>query len=243
MISSVSNLCFKTSEYEKALSHFKDYKLELALSKHFGCSIQSAVSKELAKGLEVCSIQSPFYGIDGRIFESNSSLKEYKEIAKDITDWAVNYRVPNIVFGSPKQRLVTNEIERSRAIEFLYFLNELSSNATHWSLENNPKIYGANWLISIEEILSTLSSFNLSNLKLNLDIGATIYSGEQDLACQGTTLMQTGHIHLNSIGLKIPDKNALELLSAIQESFMTDNTEISLECLNLDIHEISRILK
>ena len=242
-LSTISNLCFLDKDYEEALGCFEGYNLELALSKHFKCSIQDALKKELGENLNVVSIQSPFYGVEGRIFESKKSLCNYMAIASDITLWARNNNIRNIVFGSPKQRFVSSDIENNRAIRFLHFLNEISDSSTFWSIENNPTIYGTNWMTSLEEILGILVSENLSYLKLNLDIGAAVFSKEHSVLNNASLLSKIGHVHLNSIGLKLPNKASYEFLSNLESLGVLQGIEVSLECLNIELDVLLKLLK
>ena len=242
-LSTISNLCFLDNEYEEALGCFEGYKLELALSKHFKCSVQDALKKELGENLNVVSVQSPFYGVEGRIFESKKSLYNYMTIASDITLWARNNNIRNIVFGSPKQRYVSSDIENKRAIRFLYFLNEISDSTTYWSIENNPMIYGANWMTSLEEILGILVSEDLSHLKINLDIGAAVHSKEHSVLNNASIFSKIGHVHLNSIGLNLPNKASFEFLSNLESLGVLQDIEVSLECLNIELDVLLELLK
>lgn len=240
MISSISNLCFIESQYDQAIKKFSKINLtfELALSKHFKMHILDILESDLILTINCISIQSPFFGINGNIFESDVNLNNYIEISEKITDYAKRNKIKNIVFGSPKQRNVNSENELHRAKRFFSHLNSISNEKTYWSIENNPTDYGTNFLNDIYQVNSFLVDNNYNNLRINLDIGALCQS-ENDKNFDLEIMNKVGHVHLNSMFLKLPNNREISFLKKIK-SKVKENVFISLECLNIELNELER---
>ena len=192
-------------------------------------------------GLKIVSMQSIWYGVKDSIFsdiETQKRLTDYTEQAIDFAD-AINCK--NLVFGCPKNRMLESSSRHDDAFMFFNAIGRLASaKGCVIALEPNPTIYGTNFLNTTAETVKFLSELDNPGIKLNLDMGAIIYNGE-DLGTIKGNIDWVNHIHISEPNL-VPIKRRLELHSEIMSMF-SDDQIFSIEMKQVDQSIIRETIK
>jgi len=161
-------------------------------------------------GLRISSMQSICYGKKENIFgtaEENEELRRY--VCKAI-DFARLIECKNIVFGCPKNRIITSEVtQHSVGIDFFKFVgNYAAGKDVVVSIEPNPKIYGTNFLNTTSEAIKFIEEVNSPGIMLNLDLGTMIENGE-NLDTIEKHILKIHHIHVSEPNLARIEKRSL----------------------------------
>lgn len=129
--------------------------------------------------LEIISMQSILFGRTENLFGSKEERKTLVEYNKKAIDFASVINCKNLVFGSPKNRIISNKEQYSIAVDFF---SELGSYAvkknTTISIEANPVIYGTNFINTTEQAVSLVNDVKNEGFRINLDLGTIIQNGE-----------------------------------------------------------------
>ena len=194
--------------------------LEIAPSKLFGENpyehIEPAVifaNKLRADfALDVVSMQSIWYRRDERVFENERERGFLFDYTKKAVDFASAVGCGNVVFGSPKNRVIKDKSQMSLARDFFFGLGEYASEKkTVLAIEPNPELYGTNFLNTTKEALDFCRDAASGGLKVNLDFGTIIANGEDvDFSLEDVRLI--GHVHISEPNLK-PIKKRREHLN------------------------------
>ena len=115
--------------------------------------------------------------------------------------------IPNLVFGSPKQRVIPEAMSREQAgATAVAFFRSLGDRAEGCciAIEPNAAAYGTNFLNSMEEALAFVEMVDHPAITLNFDIGALHMNGDFDqleaLAQRGASLIS--HVHFSEPNLE-----------------------------------------
>ena len=134
--------------------------------------------KELKSfNLKIISMQSLLYNSKNcELFTSPKKRKNFYNQLKKIIKLAAKLNIPNLVFGSPKNRIIPNNISKidaeKIAIKVFRKLGDYAyKNKTKISIESNPKIYGTNFLNNIYETYDFVKKVNHKSIKIILDTG------------------------------------------------------------------------
>lgn len=187
----VSNLAWKPNERLEAykiLAHHNIHGLEMApglfLSEASDCFEPTTTELKLAVdeiedyGLKLVSMQSLLFGVQGAaLFAGPDSLGRFVAGMKRAIVLAGRLSIPNMVFGSPKQRVIPDDMTTEKATEHAATVfRELGEHAraagTTLLMEFNPPDYGTNFLNTFRQALDFVKVVNHDALKLVLDIGA-----------------------------------------------------------------------
>jgi sugar phosphate isomerase/epimerase len=133
-----------------------------------------------AYGLEVCSMQSLWYGRGERLFAGGAgeraALADYTRRA---VDFAAACRCRSLVLGSPKNRRIENPAQRPLAVEFLREISEYANTrGCAVALEANPAAYDTNFINTTREAADICREAACRGLGINLDTGAMILNSE-----------------------------------------------------------------
>lgn len=209
---SISNLAWNPCEnikiYEK-MREFGFIGLEIAPTKIFGSepynklaeaeNFKNNLNKEY--GLSISSMQSVWYGISGNIFVEDDKIRLIDYTKKSIL-FAKKIDCKNIVFGSPKNRIIVGEGYEKKAISFFKEIAEFGyMNGVVISIEPNPKIYGTNFVNTTFEAFDLVKKVNNKNFKVNLDFG-TIIENNEDIKKILSNIDLVNHIHISEPYLK-----------------------------------------
>jgi len=161
--------------------------------------------KKLNGKLEVISIQSIAYGINYNLFRNFEENKLFFEHIMKVLKFADNFKIPNIVFGCPKNRNIENPANIELGINFFKSLDkELDKFNTTLSLEPNPEIYGTNFLNNTFQVIDFINYNELNNIKLNFDFGSFELNKEKfDSIDNYINLIN--HVHISKPNLEYTD--------------------------------------
>lgn len=150
-------------------------------------------------GLKISSLQSIWYGRREKIFGCEEERNVLFKYTKAAIDFASVLECENIVFGCPVNRQCggNSEAAYSIAVDFFYLLGEYAAeHGTLVAMEANPAIYNTDFVTHTKEAVQLVKAVNSRGFKLNLDIGAVIYNGE-NLVCLEKDFALINHIHIS----------------------------------------------
>lgn len=157
-------------------------------------------------GLEICSLQSIWYGRREKIFGTNEERDALLEYTKKAIDFAEVVGAKNLVFGCPKNRCIGLSDDRKVAVLFFKELGDYAAeHSTVLSMEANPVIYGTNFINETKEAIELIQEVDSIGFKLNLDFGTISYNGEsvEELV---PYIDDINHVHISEPNLKLIGK-------------------------------------
>ncbi len=159
---------------------------------------------------KIISMQSLFYNTtDCFLFGDEKQQKNFVNHFKKIIFLAHKLQIPNLVFGSPKNKKIPTLMKKKDAIQisikiFRLIAKEAKKYNIIIALESNPKIYGSNFLNNINETYKLIKLINRKNIKLILDTGEILVHKNQSKVNKiiKKTIKQINHVHLSEPLLK-----------------------------------------
>ena len=140
---------------------------------------------------------------------------------------AGRFSIPNLVFGSPRQRVVPPELTApdalEQAAELFWSLGDRARAAgTKIAIEANPAAYGTNFLTTLSEALAFIQQVDHPAIAAILDLGAMHMNGEYDAVVEQLPKLmpRLNHVHVSEPQLAPAPRCAEDLapvLSALQE--------------------------
>lgn len=155
--------------------------------------------------LRVVSMQSLLFGVQGAALFGSAAERERFEtgIARAIrlAGWV---GVPNLVMGSPANRVIPEAMDRAaaeiEARETFRRLGDLClANRTVLALEPNPRAYGTNFLTTIAEATAFAQIVDHPGITINFDLGSLHMNGEIDRVepLFAAARDRTSHVHVS----------------------------------------------
>lgn len=151
-------------------------------------------------GLEVCSMQSIWYGIGQNIFGSQRDRLFLEDYTKKAILFAQSMGIKNLVFGSPKNRNMAVESEENYhiALDFFKKLGDFAhSHDTVLAIEPNPAVYGTNFLNYTKQACEFVKRADSPGLMVNADMSTIIYNKENPHVIK-TYKNLINHIHISA---------------------------------------------
>jgi len=169
----------------------------------------AALSAMAAAGLELVSMQSLLFGVTGAaLFEGEGPRAVFVAAMERAIELARRLGVPNLVFGSPRQRAYPDSLSAAEAGEqaagvFRLLGDRALAAGTRIAMEPNGRAYGTNFLNRVEEAEAFVRMVDHPGVVLNFDIGALHMEGDFDRieAIAAAALPTIGHVHLSEPGL------------------------------------------
>lgn len=166
---------------------------------------RAAVAAMERAGLKLVSMQSLLYGMQGAaLFGPEPALAAFRAGMSRAIALAGRFGIPNLVFGSPAQRVIPPGMDPARARAFAAGLframgDEAAAAGTHLGVEFNPPAYGTNFLTTAEEALAFVAEVDHPAVTLILDIGALHMNGHfADLpALARAAAGRISHVHMS----------------------------------------------
>lgn len=196
------------------------------------------------KGLEICSMQSIWYGKTENLFNSKMELEILKEYSLKAILFAKALRCKNLVFGCPKNRYMGKKVTFREgyniAKEFFKVLGDFAyENGTCFSLEPNPIIYNTDFINTTAEAVDIVKEINCPGLKVNLDFG-TIIANNENLS--DIDVSYVNHIHISEPGLQL-----IQVREAHEQLLRLMNKSgykgfVSIEMIKSTISDIEKVL-
>ncbi len=156
-------------------------------------------------GLELVSMQALLFGVKGaQLFGSDAERSRFFTGMSRAITLADRFSIPNLVFGSPKQRVVPDDMSaetaQAVAIDTFRRLGDLAAKArTCLAIEANPVAYGANFLTEVGTAADFVIAVDHPAVRLILDVGAMHLNDQFDaipdvIARHGARL---SHVHIS----------------------------------------------
>ena len=170
-------------------------------------------------GFVLPSMQSIWFGRTENLFGSTEEKTSLIEYTQKAIDFAETIGCKNLVFGCPKNRSMPDGVESKEAYPFFKELGEYAAEHNCViAIEANPPIYNTNFINTTKQALDFISRIDTSGLRLNLDVGAMVYSREGVSVLYGYE-KYISHVHISEPYLKPIEKRAIhkELASYLKE--------------------------
>jgi len=219
---SISNIGWKENDDYIVYQLMKKYGysgLEIAPTRIFPVSPYNKLEEATFWALElnrnygfgVPSMQSIWYGRQERIFGTKEERQVLLDYTKKAIDFAHAIGCRNLVFGCPRNRVLSDDMDCSVAIEFFRELGEYAlSKNTVIGMEANPPIYNTNFINDTKSALELIWQVNSKGFKLNLDTGTMIYNGESTSELIGN-VQYINHVHISEPNLKPIEERELHI--------------------------------
>ena len=159
-------------------------------------------------GLQLVSMQSLLYGVeDAALFGDDGQQQRFTDAMHRAIDLAGRFAIPNLVFGSPRQRLIPKRTDDDAAIDhaantFAALADRATEAGTVIAMEPNPAAYGTNFLTSLQEAAAFVAAVDHPALRLNFDLGAVIMNGD---AARAPDLARAVASHVHHVHVSEPD--------------------------------------
>ena len=152
-------------------------------------------------GFPICSMQSIWYRRTESIFGPQNEVDSLIEYTREAILFAEAVRCPNLVFGSPKNRIIPENRKREDAADFFRAIGDFAyEHGAAIALEAVPEAYGTNFLNLTSDVYDFVTMVNSKGLKMNLDCGTLLINGE-DPAAVGRYLPVVNHVHISEAAL------------------------------------------
>ncbi|WP_187431075.1 hypothetical protein ROLI_046030 (plasmid) [Roseobacter fucihabitans] len=189
--------------------------------------IQTALAEVDDAGLKLVSMQSLLFGVEGAaLFGPQEAHERFEAGMAAAIDLAAEVGIPNLVVGSPKQRIIPDTMPQkdaeARAQEVFHRLGDRAAAAgTILAMETNPEVYGTNFLTHTPQTLAFVRQLAHPAVQVNLDVGAMMINGEFDTSRDAirATAPQLSHVHISAPALDpAPDDivNTSEILQLLR---------------------------
>ena len=166
---------------------------------------EAALAPMRSAGLELVSMQSLLFGVEGvALFGGPAERERFEEAMLRAIHLAGMLGIPNLVFGSPRQRVIPKimglEEAESIAVEVFRRLGDAATaEGTVLGMESNPKVYGTNFMNNAEETAAFVARVNHPAIQIILDVGAMHLNGDfETLPLFVTThASKISHVHFS----------------------------------------------
>ncbi|MEE4155023.1 MAG: sugar phosphate isomerase/epimerase family protein [Erythrobacter sp.] len=168
-------------------------------------SAHQALAEMADAGLALVSMQSLLFGVEGAaLFEGEEARHRFELGMIRAIELAGRFGIPNLVFGSPRQRQVPEGVAMETALgqanELFAALGDRAlAVGTRIAIEANPAAYGTNFLTTLGEAFAFVERVDHPAITAILDLGAMHMNGEFEevparVAAIGARL---SHVHVS----------------------------------------------
>jgi len=208
--------------------------------------------KELQKyNLQLVSMQSLLYGAnDCYLFYSKKQRINFIQHLSKIIVLAKKLKIPNLVFGSPKNRIIPSnmkyKVAEKIAIKTFRKIGKIAQqNNVYFSIESNPKEYGTNFLNNIHQTYKLVKKIKSRNIKIVLDTGEILMNSESQNIEKIIKKCRKfiNHVHISKPYLKpVNNKNfIIKLINTLKK--YNYKKWVSIEMRNQDKNNFENIVK
>lgn len=178
-----------------------------------------ALAEIVDRGLSLVSMQSLLFGVPGAgLFDGEQARTKLVRGMERAIALAGRFGIPNLVFGSPRQRRVPEGLPMSDALDqAAEVFNGLAVAAqvagTKIAIEPNPAAYGTNFLNTLDEAIDFVARIDHPAVVAILDLGAMHMNGQFDATCAAIPklLPRLNHVHVSEANLAPAPYDAAEL--------------------------------
>lgn len=161
--------------------------------------LAAAIAKEIQShwGFSICSMQSLWYGLTERIFGTPEERDFLLQYTYSAIDFAAALGCPHVVFGSPRNRVIQNPMQKLLGEQF-FASCAAYAETKHIiiGLEANPTYYNTNYINTTSEALELVQAINSPSFKLNLDLG-TILTNQENLEVVKSFISYISHVQIS----------------------------------------------
>jgi sugar phosphate isomerase/epimerase len=158
-----------------------------------------------AAGLELVSMQSLLFGVEGAaLFGARAERDRFERAMLRAIRLAGVLGIPNLVFGSPRQRMIPGGMKRDEAeiiaVEVFRRLGDAAAaEGTVLGMEFNPRAYGTNFMNHAEETAAFVARVNHPAIQIILDVGAMHLNGNFETLPSFATAQASkiSHVHFS----------------------------------------------
>ncbi|MEX1308382.1 MAG: sugar phosphate isomerase/epimerase family protein [Eubacteriales bacterium] len=166
-------------------------------------------NKITALGLSIPSMQSIWFGRTERVFFGDAERASLLDYSKKAIDFAEVLHCENLVFGSPKNRVLADKKERAAGLDMIAKIGEYAAKKdTVFAIEANPAIYNTNFINRTDEAFALVREIGQKGLGVNVDMGTVIENGE-DIGLLEENMDLINHVHISEPYLAVPKKREL----------------------------------
>lgn len=206
------------------------------------------LKRELStRGITLVSLHSLTYTRpDLSLFETRTSHHKLVEYIRQYVSIAKQLKCPNLVFGSPKARVIPDSLEKKHADAiFLSFLHKIDPLMDGVNFNIEPlSLNFTDYLNSFGDCVSILSKNLFSNIFVQLDLRTFIETCEL-LVQVKSNFQYVRHVHVSNPGLSIPGKPYSKIhkqLCSLLKS-MNYNGSITAEVIHNPLFTYSEFVK
>ncbi|MBR1391643.1 MAG: sugar phosphate isomerase/epimerase [Lachnospiraceae bacterium] len=223
MTLSISNIGWTAIDDDKMYRIMKEYGfsgLEIAPTRIFPEAPYDKLKKAKAwarvirklYGFVVPSMQSIWFGRREKLFGTEKERTVLIDYTKKAIDFAAIIDCKNLVFGCPRNRVISEDSDPEIGIGFFKEIGDYAaSKGTVIGMEANPPIYNTNYITDTMAALKLIEEVNSAGFLLNLDVGTMIQNGESVDELKGKVEL-INHVHISEPGLKPIEKRPLHKL-------------------------------
>ena len=147
--------------------------------------------------LRVCSMQSIWFGRTERLFGEPVERELLLDYTRQAVLFAEALGCSNLVFGSPKNRVLPEPALRSNAVAFMQQAGDFAAkHGCVIAIEPNPALYGTNFINTTEEAIAFCQEVGSNGCMVNADLGAMIQNGES-ISILKEQIDRIHHIHVS----------------------------------------------
>lgn len=195
----VSNIAWEPADRDAAYAILRSHGiegLEIAPGLFFrdaadpfaptGQDIAAALLPMERAGLQLVSMQSLLFGVTGAaLFEGEAARARLIAAMLRAIGLAERLGIPNLVFGSPRQRVIpagmpAAEAEAIAVAAFRGLGDAAARAGTSIAIEANPQAYGTNFLNRVAEAEAFVRKVDHAAIRLIVDVGALHMNSDFD---------------------------------------------------------------
>ncbi len=198
-------------------------------------------------GLQLVSMQSLIYNRpDVQLFTDDQSREQFKGVLKQAIDFASALNIKNLVFGSPKNRVMHDEEhDYCVAIEFFREIGAYcKEKGVLLAIEANSSMYGTNFLTTTKSAGDFVKEVNSEGISLQIDTGTMLINKEDPTIIQ-EYMKWVSHVHFSEMNLNVLNKeNDLfyhSMFSILKE--MNYQHCVSIEMRKTDVETVVETMK
>lgn len=194
--------------------------------------------------IKISSAQAIFYKKNLNILSKEDEIKVIRHLRK-IIYFCKKLKIVNIIFGSPANR-IRNKIKSDNADKiFKNILDRISGDLkksnVNFCIEPNSKFYNCNYINNTEQALKFLKKNDLKNVYINFDTGNALLENDK-VKVKKIEKKYFKNFQISEKNLKQLKKNYKRHLKLLKKLDL-ENKFLSLEMLNVDLHNIKKNLK
>lgn len=183
-------------------------------------AVKLALGEIASAGLQLVSMQALLFGVQGAaLFGTTQERACFDAAMLRAIQLAGRLEIGNLVFGSPKQRIVPPEMPFAEAHKiaaeaFARLGDAAQAVGTRIAIEPNPAEYGTNFLNTHAEALAFVEAVDHQGISGIIDTGAMAMNGEgfDQMGPQG--IGRVGHVHLSAphLGVAPPTQDSAQMI-------------------------------